>query len=112
MEFLQTLSLVFTTIICILLVFLVLIQAGKGGSMGILGGGSSTTPFGASATDIVTKLTWWLGAIFFGLAIFAGIVFADAGPDKPPASVEDTEQLESQQPQSDNTPKELRKSPR
>ena len=51
--------------------------------MGIFGGGSSSTPFGASTMDVVTKFTWWLAAAFFVFAILAALAFAEGTPSVP-----------------------------
>ena len=89
MAILQTLSIVFSVIVCALLLFLILIQSGKGGSIGIFGGASSTTPFGASTMDVVTKFTWWLTAAFFAFAILAALAFAEGTPSAPSPSLEE-----------------------
>ena len=80
MQILQTFSIVFSIIICLVLVFLILIQSGKSGGLGIFGGGGSSTPFGVSTVDVVTKLTWWLVGLFFVVAILTAIAFAEGGP--------------------------------
>ena len=80
MQIVQTLVLILFFLVCAVLVFLVMIQSGKGGSVGIFGGGGSGSPFGASTMDVVTKATWWMTGVFFVLAILAAIVFADSGP--------------------------------
>ncbi len=80
MQILQTLVLILFFLVCAILIFLVMIQSGKGGSVGIFGGGGSSSPLGASTMDVVTKATWWIAGIFFTLAILAAIAFADSGP--------------------------------
>lgn len=80
MQIFQTLILVLFFLACAILIFLVMIQSGKGGSVGIFGGGGSTTPFGASTMDVVTRATWWMTGIFFVLALAAAVAFADSGP--------------------------------
>ncbi|MCR9142045.1 MAG: preprotein translocase subunit SecG [bacterium] len=80
MQLLQTFVLIIFFLVCAVLIFLVMIQSGKGGSVGIFGGGGSASPFGSSTMDVVTKATWYITATFFVLAIFAAIVFADSGP--------------------------------
>ncbi len=75
MQFLQIFIIVVFLIACLILMFFILIQSGKGGSMGILGGASNTT-FGASTMDIIEKLTWWGILIFFILALISAILFA------------------------------------
>lgn len=80
MQLLQTLVLILFFLVCAVLIFLVMIQSGKGGSVGIFGGGGSASPFGASTMDVITKATWWITAGFFILAILAAIAFANSGP--------------------------------
>ena len=84
-------------ITCGVLIFLVMIQSGKGGGLNVFGGGGSNTTFGTSTMDVVTKATWYAGAAFFGLSILAAVAFADKrtlpgkepGKDgKPPAGAE------------------------
>ncbi len=82
MDALRNLILVVFLLLALILILLILIQSGKGGSVGILGGGSSSSPFGTSTVDIVTKMTWWLAGSFFSLAILAAVFFAEGGPDK------------------------------
>ena len=82
MDALRNLILIVFLLLALILIFLILIQSGKGGSVGILGGGGSSSPFGTSTVDIVTKMTWWLAGSFFGLAILAAVFFAESGPDK------------------------------
>ncbi|MBE7437746.1 MAG: preprotein translocase subunit SecG [Spirochaetales bacterium] len=83
MQILQVSLLVLFFVCCAVLIFLVLIQAGKGGGLGILGGSSSGSAFGASTMDIVTRATWWGAGLFFALSILAAIAFADFGPRIP-----------------------------
>ena len=98
MAILQTFSLFFSVIVCLFMIFLILIQSGKGGSVGIFGGTGSNTAFGASTMDVVTKLTWWLAAAFFTFSILAAVAFADGGP---PSTEKDTPaNLQSNEPTS------------
>ncbi len=59
------------TIIAIIMTFLVLIQAGKGGGLaGIAAGGATTQILGArQAPDVLEKATWVLAALFIVLCI-------------------------------------------
>ena len=59
------------TIIGIIMTFLVLIQAGKGGGLaGIAAGGATTQILGArQAPDVLEKATWVLAALFIVLCI-------------------------------------------
>ncbi len=60
----------------IILTVAVLLQAGQGGGLAALGGGSSTDSFmgGRQAVTVLTKLSWWCGGIFLALSlILAGM---------------------------------------
>lgn len=76
----QTIILVLFFLTCAVLIFLVLIQSGKGGSLGILGGGGGNSPLGSSSMDAMTKATWYASILFFVLAILAAWAFAESGP--------------------------------
>jgi preprotein translocase subunit SecG len=63
--------------VCIGLIFIVLLQKGKGASMGAAFGGSSQTVFGSSgATTFLHKVTTAIAIVFMltslGLSIFFG----------------------------------------
>jgi preprotein translocase subunit SecG len=68
MMFLYFTAIVFFLILCIVLCFVVLIQEGKGGGglVGIGGGDTSNSLFGAATSDVLKRFTGWL--IFFFLA--------------------------------------------
>lgn len=52
-------------IMSVLIVILVLLQDSKGGAMGVFGGGSSNTVFGASGgTNVLVKITTYLAIVF------------------------------------------------
>jgi len=59
--------------ICILLIGIILIQAGKGhglaGAFGSFAGNAAQNLFGARTTDILTKITAYITALFFSLAV-------------------------------------------
>jgi preprotein translocase subunit SecG len=60
-----TLTLIIHIIVCISLILIVLLQSGKGASMGAVFGGSSQTIFGSSgATTFLTKLTTVVAVVF------------------------------------------------
>jgi preprotein translocase subunit SecG len=68
--------LIIHVVACLSLILVVLLQAGKGASMGAAFGGSSQTVFGsAGATPFLAKLTTIVAVLFMltslGLAIFA-----------------------------------------
>ncbi|MFN3605176.1 MAG: preprotein translocase subunit SecG [Leptonema sp. (in: bacteria)] len=76
MELFQYLIVILFLVVCFILIFFILIQSGKGGSLGILGGSASNTPFGASTVDIVEKITWWGVVFFFVLSLLSAVFFA------------------------------------
>jgi len=48
----------------------ILMQAGQGGGLASLGGGAASQVLGGrQATSILTRMTWWTGGIFMGLAL-------------------------------------------
>lgn len=67
-----TILLALLVLICCFLVITVLLQAGTGGGLAAMGGGASTDTFlgGRQATTILTKASWWLGAIFLVVSLF------------------------------------------
>ncbi len=70
MEFLfGVLSVVLITV-SVLLIILVLMQKTKGAEIGaVFGSGAAKAVLGASAATILTKITYWLGAIFLTLVL-------------------------------------------
>lgn len=67
------------TLIGIVMTFLVLIQAGKGGGLaGIAAGGATTQILGArQAPDVLEKATWVLAALFIVLCILTNFAIDD-----------------------------------
>src|SRR6267142_2788746 len=54
----------------LLLSVVVLLQAGQGGGLASLGGGTTDTVLGGrQAVTILTKLTWWCGGVFLVLSL-------------------------------------------
>ena len=66
---------------CIMLTTVVLLQSGKGGGLAAMGGGASTDTFvgGRQAVTILTKLSWWGGAIFLLLSLVLAGMSARGG---------------------------------
>lgn len=63
------------TLICILLVGIILLQASQGGGLsGTIGGGMSNAVLGARSTaNILSKLTVWFAGGFMVLALLIGL---------------------------------------
>jgi preprotein translocase subunit SecG len=64
---------VFFVILCILLIILVLLQGDKSSGMGLLGGSSQST-FGSSTSDVITKITSVMVALFFILGVGLAVI--------------------------------------
>lgn len=67
----------------LLLITVVLLQAGQGGGLASMGGGASTDSFlgGRQAVTFLTKATWWCGGIFLSLSlVLAGMSSRTAAP--------------------------------
>ncbi len=72
----QTAILVLHILICVFLVILVLLQAGREG-MGVIFGGGNSSVFGSQgAGGILTKLTAFLAVIFVGTSLTYNIMFS------------------------------------
>lgn len=71
-----TFLIILTTVICVLLMLVVLIQNPKGGGVDPTFGGNATNQlFGASrSTDFIEKLTWYLAGGLFILCIIIAIM--------------------------------------
>ena len=67
--------------VCVGLIFIVLLQQGKGAGMGIsLGGGSSQTLFGSSgATTFLQKITTAVAIIFMVTSMALSMFYSKAG---------------------------------
>ena len=59
----------------------ILLQSGKGGGLAAMGGGASTDTFlgGRQAVTVLTKMSWWCGAIFLGLSLMLAGISARGG---------------------------------
>jgi preprotein translocase subunit SecG len=67
--------------VCVFLILVVLLQAGRGGGMGAAFGGSSQTVFGgAGAGNFLTRLTVVMAAMFMLLS--ATLAYLSSGSDK------------------------------
>ncbi|MBL7006441.1 MAG: preprotein translocase subunit SecG [Spirochaetia bacterium] len=73
--------LVLFVIVCIILVLLVVVQGENSQGLGGIFGGASDTTFGTQSGNIMTKITYIVGASFLVLAF--GIGFLSRTPDTP-----------------------------
>ena len=81
MGIIQTILLVLFAVSAVLLIIVVLMQDDQGEGLGGIFGGGSTTPFGSSSGNVLTKITGILGVIFIvsslGMAYMARTVEDD-----------------------------------
>ena len=74
-------------ILAIALTILVLLQRSEGGALGALGGGGGNSMFtGRQAGNMLTRLTWWLFAIFVVVNL-ALVVIAKKSTEVQPVSI-------------------------
>ncbi|MDX9827168.1 MAG: preprotein translocase subunit SecG [Spirochaetia bacterium] len=74
MGFFAVLLLILFVIVCLLLIFLVIVQDEDSDSIGGIFSGGSSSAFGSRASNIVTKITYVLGALFFITAFTMAII--------------------------------------
>ena len=81
-------------LVALLLIGIILIQQSKaGGGLGAVGGGMTEMVLGASAGNVLTKITVILASIFLGLTLLLNIITGHRGPGKsviedlPPAAL-------------------------
>jgi preprotein translocase subunit SecG len=64
-------------IICIMLIFVVLLQRPKSEGLGAaFGGDTASNIFGAQTTNVLTNLTRWLAGIFMGLTLGLAVLYS------------------------------------
>ncbi|RJP22902.1 MAG: preprotein translocase subunit SecG [Candidatus Abyssobacteria bacterium SURF_5] len=69
------LLLIIHVLACTGLILIVLLQAGKGASLGAaFGGGASQTVFGARSATFIGRLTWVLAAVFMTTSLLLAII--------------------------------------
>src|SRR6059058_6627469 len=77
MNLLINLLLVFFVLVSMLMVLVILMQRPKSEGLGAaFGGGVTENIFGAQTTNVLTKFTGWLAAIFFLLTFVLSILYA------------------------------------
>lgn len=75
MDILYTVLSIFLVIDSILLVILILMQKTKGAEIGaVFGSGAAAAVLGAGASNILTKITYWLGGIFLALVLALSLI--------------------------------------
>ncbi|HWR11579.1 MAG TPA: preprotein translocase subunit SecG [Rectinemataceae bacterium] len=74
MGFFAVLLLVLFVLVCALLIFLVIIQDEDSDSLGGIFAGGSASAFGSRSSNVVIKITYVLGALFFVTAFSMAII--------------------------------------
>lgn len=74
MGFFAILLLVLFILVCLLLIFLVIIQDEDNDSIGGIFAGGSGSAFGSRSSNIVIKITYVLGALFFVTAFSMAVI--------------------------------------
>ncbi len=80
MSILANILLVVNVFVCIALIALVLMQQSEGGALGMGGGGGGPSGFLTTrgAGDLLTRTTWILAFVFFGLAMTQTLIIGRA----------------------------------
>jgi len=90
-----TLTTIIHIVVCLALIMIVLLQTGKGASMGAAFGGSSQTVFGSGgATTFLTKLTTIAAGVFMITSLLLAFMY---GPGSISSSVVGTPSATTQQ---------------
>ncbi len=88
MEILYTVLSILLFIVAVLLIIIILMQKTKGAEIGaIFGSGAAAAVLGAGASNILTKITYWLGGIF--LFIVFALSFIHHKTIKSPTVIDD-----------------------
>lgn len=70
-------------IVCLLLVFVILMQRPRSEGLGAaFGGGVTENIFGAQTTHVLAKFTTWLAVVFFAITLVLSIITAKSGTGK------------------------------
>ncbi|MFA7344831.1 MAG: preprotein translocase subunit SecG [Terrimicrobiaceae bacterium] len=76
-------------VVCVLIVFVVLMQRPRSEGLGAaFGGGMTENLFGAQTTHVLAKLTTWLAAAFFGITLLLSILTSKSSSAK--TSIQET----------------------
>lgn len=74
-------------IVSLLIVLIVLMQRPKNEGLGAaFGGGMTENMFGAQTTNVLAKITRWLGGLFFILTLSLSVLYAKQSRDEDPVS--------------------------
>ncbi|MDA3809979.1 MAG: preprotein translocase subunit SecG [Spirochaetaceae bacterium] len=81
MGIIETLLLVVFAVSAVLLIIVVLMQDDQGEGLGGIFGGSSSTPFGSSSGNVLTRITGVLGVIFIISSLGMAYIHRTVGED-------------------------------
>ena len=88
--------------IAVIMVLIILLQAGKGGMGTALGGGASQSVFGGGgAAEVMAKLTQGFAAAFMGCVLFLAYASAHSGSSALKEGGQEEEELEAADPNSE-----------
>lgn len=94
-------------LVSVAIVALILVQQGKGAGMGAsFGAGASATVFGAAGSgNFLTRSTWFLAVVFFGLCLLIGYLQKqDTTPAGNFTNIEETAPVETMAPAPEDVP--------
>src|SRR5687767_5301665 len=73
--YITTFLTVINILVCLLLIFVVLLQRPKNEGLGAaFGGDTASNIFGAQTTNVLANLTRWLGGLFLGLCLIIAVL--------------------------------------
>ena len=100
MDWIRILLLIIHIIACSGLILIVLLQAGKGASLGAaFGGGASQTVFGARSATFIGRLTWVLAGAFMATSLLLTIILpGDRGATAPAGNILQEESVPQPEP--------------
>ncbi|HSV26602.1 MAG TPA: preprotein translocase subunit SecG [Sedimentisphaerales bacterium] len=117
--FVMTLVMALWVFTCLALIFIIMIQKGKGGGLAAAFGGGTSSLFGAKTGDFLTWVTIGIAGVFLLLSVFMGLYYEpmvtvrDIAPfvaptppqaDAPPMAPQDAPQMPAAPPQTEVPP--------
>jgi preprotein translocase subunit SecG len=82
-DILVTIVTVFYVVVCLFMVLVILLQAGRGGMGTALGGGASQSVFGGGgSSDVLAKVTQWCAMSFMVFAMFLAYAGSHSGSSR------------------------------
>ena len=96
--FFMTIVMALWVLTCLALIFIIMIQKGKGGGLSAAFGGGTSSLFGAKTGDFLTWVTIGVAGFFLLLSVFMGLYY------RPTVTVRDTAPLMAPPPQAGTQP--------